>query len=409
MINKSDTEFMNRAIALARRGAGWVNPNPMVGAVLVKDGKILGEGFHEFFGGPHAEVNAVNTVNEENIPAIQGSTLYVTLEPCSHFGKTPPCVDLIIEKKIGSVIIGMIDPNPIVAGSSVKKLIENGIEVETGLLEKEIIKLNEVFIKYIQTGLPFVVLKTAMTLDGKIATVTNASRWITGDKSRKIVHRLRQQLSSVMVGVNTVITDDPLLNIRMKGEWKNPLKIIADTHLRIPMTAKVLTNDPQLTLIATTGLADRTKQKEMERMGIQVLVCPVKENRVDLVFLMKSLGIMGIDSVLLEGGSTLAFSALKEGIVDKVTSFIAPKILGGSIAPTPVGGDGIEQMEDAIVLTNLNVKKVGEDLMVEAMVKKTPHPPSPLPLQGKGELPSAPDIKLSINELKQVEHLSPPF
>jgi diaminohydroxyphosphoribosylaminopyrimidine deaminase/5-amino-6-(5-phosphoribosylamino)uracil reductase len=248
-----------------------------------------------------------------------------------------------------------------------------------------------------------------MTLDGKIATVTNASRWITGDKSRKIVHRLRQQLSSVMVGVNTVITDDPLLNIRMKGEWKNPLKIIADTHLRIPMTAKVLTNDPQLTLIATTGLADRTKQKEMERMGIQVLVCPVKENRVDLVFLMKSLGIMGIDSVLLEGGSTLAFSALKEGIVDKVTSFIAPKILGGSIAPTPVGGDGIEQMEDAIVLTNLNVKKVGEDLMVEAMVKKTPHPPSPLPLQGKGELPSAPDIKLSINELKQVEHLSPPF
>jgi diaminohydroxyphosphoribosylaminopyrimidine deaminase/5-amino-6-(5-phosphoribosylamino)uracil reductase len=371
MINKSDKAFMTRAIALAKRGAGWVNPNPMVGAVLVNAGKIIGEGFHEFFGGPHAEVNAVNSVNEENIAAIKGSTLYVTLEHCSHFGKTPPCVDLIIEKKIGRVFIGMIDPNPIVSGTSIKKLVENGIQVETGLLEKETKKLNEVFIKYIQTGLPFVVLKSAMTLDGKIATVTNASRWITGDKSRKIVHHMRQQLSSVMVGVNTIITDDPLLNIRMKGEWKNPLKIIADTHLRIPTDSKVFTNEPQLTLVATTALADKIKQKELERMGVQILVCPVKYGRVDLQFLMKSLGLMGIDSVLLEGGSTLAFSALKEGIVAKVVSFIAPKILGGSIAPTPVGGDGVEKMEDAIALTNITVKKVGEDLMIEAFVKKS--------------------------------------
>ena len=371
MINKSDKAFMTRAIALAKRGAGWVNPNPMVGAVLVNAGKIIGEGFHDFFGGPHAEVNAVNSVSEENIEAINGSTLYVTLEPCSHFGKTPPCIDLILEKKIGRVFIGMIDPNPIVSGTSIKKLVENGIQVETGLLEKETKKLNEVFIKYIQTGLPFVVLKSAMTLDGKIATVTNASRWITGDKSRNIVHHMRQQLSSVMVGVNTIITDDPLLNIRMKGEWKNPLKIIADTHLRIPTDAKVFTNEPQLTLVATTALADKIKQKELERMGVQVLVCPVKDGRVDLQFLMKSLGLMGIDSVLLEGGSTLAFSALKEGIVDKVVSFIAPKILGGSIAPTPVGGDGVEKMEDAIALANITVKKVGEDLMIEAFVKKS--------------------------------------
>jgi len=361
---------MKRAIALARKGAGWVNPNPMVGAVLVNNGRIIGEGFHEYYGGPHAEVNAIASVIEHDASLIPGSSLYVTLEPCFHHGKTPPCVDLIIEKQISRVVIGMTDPNPLVHGKGIAKLKENGVSIGYGILEPEIRRMNEVFNKYILQGIPFVVLKSAMTLDGKIATVTNASRWITCEASRKIVHQLRQQLSSIMVGVNTILTDDPMLNIRLKGQWKNPLKVIADTRLRIPVEAKVLTNDPQLTLIATTSLADKNKHKDIERLGAQVLVCPVKDEKVDLRYLMVSLSTMGIDSVLIEGGSTLAFSALNEGIVDKIISFIAPKILGGAVAPTPVGGVGIELMEDAITLTDMRIKRVGEDLMVEAMVQK---------------------------------------
>ena len=235
-------------------------------------------------------------------------------------------------------------------------------------MESQVREMNEAFIKYISTQRPFVLLKSAMTLDGKIATVTNASRWITGEASRKMVHLLRQQLSAVMVGVNTVLFDDPLLNIRMKGTWKNPLKVIADTHGRISTEAKLLSNDPQLTIIATTGLADPQKIKQIERMGAQVLICPVKNSVVDLSFVMQSLGKMGVDSIMIEGGSTLAFSALQEGIVDKMITFIAPKILGGVNAPTSVGGNGIETMEDAINLKNMRTRKVGQDLMIEAWV-----------------------------------------
>ena len=360
---------MRRAVALARKGSGWVNPNPMVGAVLVHDGVIIGEGYHQYFGGAHAEVNAINSVEETNRNLIAGSTMYVTLEPCSYFGKTPPCADLLIEQKIGRVVIGTKDPNPLVSGKGIEKLIAAGIEVETGLMENETCKLNEVFNKYIGSQLPFVVLKWAMTLDGKIATVTNASRWITGERSRKIVHLLRQQLMAVMVGVDTVLADDPLLNIRLNGEWKNPLKVIADTKLRIPLTAKVFTTDPQLALIATTTLADKTRIKEIERLGAQVIICPAKDEKVDLNFVMASLGTMGIDSVLIEGGSTLAYSAVKDKLVDKVVAFIAPKILGGASAPTPVGGDGIAMMDECINLERIHFKKVGGDLMVESYLK----------------------------------------
>ncbi|MDP1623630.1 MAG: bifunctional diaminohydroxyphosphoribosylaminopyrimidine deaminase/5-amino-6-(5-phosphoribosylamino)uracil reductase RibD [Bacteroidales bacterium] len=361
-----DLKYMRRAVNLAKRGAGWVNPNPMVGAVLVRYDRIIGEGFHEFFGGSHAEVNAINGVPSDQVA---GSTLYVTLEPCAHEGKTAPCVNLIIERKIAKVVIGMTDPNPLVDGKGIAFLRSAGIQVQVGLMEQIVRQMNEVFVKYIRTGKPFVVLKTAMTLDGKIATVTNASRWITGEKSRKMVHLLRQNLSAVMVGVDTVLFDDPLLNIRMKGTWKNPLKVIADTHGRIAMENKVLTNDPQLTIIATTALADPQKLKQIERAGAQILICPLKDNRVDLGFVIHTLGKMGIDSVMIEGGSTLAFSALKEGVVDKVISFIAPKILGGASAPTAVGGVGIDKMENAINLTKLKFKKVGEDLMIEGWIR----------------------------------------
>jgi diaminohydroxyphosphoribosylaminopyrimidine deaminase / 5-amino-6-(5-phosphoribosylamino)uracil reductase len=362
----NDLKYMKRAISLAKRGAGWVNPNPMVGAVLVRDGHIIGEGFHEFFGGNHAEVNALQGISAESA---SGSTLYVTLEPCVHEGKTPPCVTLIAEQKIARVVIGMADPNPLVNGKGISFLQSAGIKVEVGQMEPLIRQMNEVFIKYIKTKQPFVLLKSAMTLDGKIATVTNASRWITGEPSRKMVHILRQQLSAVMVGVNTVLFDDPLLNIRLKGTWKNPFKVVADTHGRISTEAKILTNDPQLTMIATTKLADPRKLRQIERLGAQVLICPLKNKRVDLGFVMQSLGFMGIDSVMIEGGSTLAFSALQEGIVDKVISFIAPKILGGATAPTAVGGAGIASMEDAINLTNLKTKSVGNDLMIEGWIK----------------------------------------
>ena len=361
-----DAKYMKRAMSLAKRGAGWVNPNPMVGAVLVRDGRIIGEGFHEFFGGAHAEVNAINSANEP----VVGSTLYVTLEPCSHEGKTPPCCNLIAEKGISRVVIGATDPNPLVHGKGISFLKSLGIIVETGLLEDEIVMMNEAFNKFIVTGLPFVVLKSAMTLDGKIATVTNASRWITGEKSRKMVHHMRRQWMAVMVGVDTVLFDDPMLNIRLKGTWKNPLKVIADTHGRIPVDAGVLKNDPQLAIIATTSLAEKEKMKTIGRMGAQVLICPLKNGRVDLGFVMRSLGAMDVDSVMVEGGSTLAFSLLQEGLVDKVITFIAPKILGGAAAPSPVGGEGIATMEDALNLVNLKTSKVGEDLMVEGWFAK---------------------------------------
>jgi len=397
----TDEKYMKRAIALAQKGSGWVNPNPMVGAVVVKNDRIIGEGFHEYFGGPHAEVNALKDLNWREQPGLlHDASLYVTLEPCSHQGKTPPCAHLIAESGIRKVVVGMADSNPLVNGKGIGFLQSHDVEVVTGVLEAKIRKLNEVFIKYITTGWPFVVLKTAMTLDGKIATVNNASRWITGTASRTLVHRMRQQLAAVMVGADTVIYDDPLLNIRLKpgrgknrifpGQpvgnrtgpaveisaqdpvpyWKNPLKIVVDSHARIPLHARVLMVNSQLAILATTDAAPEAKLRDIKRLGAQVLVCPVKEGRVDLRFLMESMGVMGIDSIMVEGGSALAFSALKEGIVDKVVSFIAPKILGGDKAPTPVGGEGIAAMEDALPLFNVSYRKTGNDLLVEGYLKE---------------------------------------
>ncbi len=353
---------MKHALTLARKGAGFVSPNPLVGAVVVKDEKILSEGWHKEFGGAHAEVNAIAAAGE----SVEGADLYVNLEPCCHQGKTPPCTDLIIRSHIKRVIIGMKDPNPLVSGKGIEILKKNGIEVHTGLLEEECKQLNEVFIKFIGSRKPFVIFKYAMTLDGKIATVENASRWITGEESRKIVHKLRNNMSSVMVGADTVIFDDPMLNVRLKGkEWKQPLKVIADSSFRIPLNSRVLTTEPQLCLIACTEKADKSKVMEARRMGAQVLVCPEKDGRVSLDFLFTTLGAMDIDGVLLEGGSTLAFSALKEGLVDKIIAFVAPKILGGASAPTAVGGAGFAKMEDALNLYRMKMKKVEGDLMFE--------------------------------------------
>jgi diaminohydroxyphosphoribosylaminopyrimidine deaminase/5-amino-6-(5-phosphoribosylamino)uracil reductase len=361
-----DSFYMKRALALAAKGEGFVSPNPLVGAVLVKDGRIIGEGWHKQFGKPHAEVNAIDNSTESP----EGATLYVTLEPCSHEGKTAPCSSLIIKSGISRVVSGMQDPNPLVNGKGLELLKSHGIDVTPYCLESECLKLNEVFCKYITTHEPFVVFKYAMTMDGKIATVDNASRWITGEESRKIVHRMRNRISSVMVGVDTVIYDNPLLNVRLKGrKCRSPLKIVADTCLRIPMDAKLLANEPHLCIIAATDRADRKKVLELRRRGAEVIICPVKDNHVDLGFLFRQLGKMEIDGILLEGGSTLAFSALKDGLVDKVVAFIAPKILGGASAPTPVGGEGIAVMEKALYLKRMSIHRVKGDLMVEGYLK----------------------------------------
>ena len=364
---KEDVKYMERAFRQAAKGAGWVNPNPLVGAVIVKDGRIIGEGFHEYFGGPHAEAAAIENCSED--PA--GATMFVTMEPCSHTGKTPPCAQLLIDRKIARVVIGMTDPNPLVNGNGIKMLQEAGMEVETGLLEEKIRRQNEVFIKYITTGTPFVVLKSAMSIDGKTATVSSESRWISGEESRKLVHRMRQRYSSILVGVDTVIKDDPMLNVRLPSKnLRQPLKVIVDSSLRIPMQAKVMTNDPQLTLVAATALASKEKVREIERAGAQVMICPSKGGQIELAYLVKALGVMEIDSILIEGGSKVAFSALEEGIVDKVVTFIAPRILGGEGAPTPVGGKGIGKIEDAIGLEDIRVSRVGKDLMVEGRINK---------------------------------------
>jgi diaminohydroxyphosphoribosylaminopyrimidine deaminase / 5-amino-6-(5-phosphoribosylamino)uracil reductase len=368
-------KYLRRAISLAKKGLGWVNPNPLVGAVIVKNGRIIGEGYHAYYGGPHAEATALENATE----SVKGATMYVTMEPCSHHGKTPPCTDPIIRKGIRKVVVGMKDPNPLVNGKGLKILADAGIEVETGVEESAVLKMNELFVKYIVTGRPFCTLKTAMTLDGKIATVENASKWISCEDSRKVVHELRQQYSAVMVGINTVLYDDPLLNTRrIRKKSKDPLKVIVDSSGRIPMEAKVLKTDPQLVVLATTDKIDVKKKQALERLGVQVLVCPQNEEKVDLETLMFLLGKMGIDSVLLEGGSTIAFSALIHGIVDKVVSFIAPKIIGGADAPSPVGGKGLSSMEDAIGVTGWNSRKIGTDILIEGYIRHDNFKNSPL-------------------------------
>ena len=359
---------MSRALELAKKGEGYTSPNPLVGAVIVKDNKIIGEGYHEIYGGPHAEINAFKNAKEDVVVA----TMYVTLEPCSHYGKTPPCAKAIVEKGISKVVLAMEDPNPIVAGNGIKILRDNGIEVISGVLEDEARKINEIFIKYISTKKPFVILKTAMTLDGKIASVSGNSKWITNEESRKYVHSLRHRVSGIMVGIGTVLADNPSLTTRLDDrDGLDPIRIIVDSKGRIPLDSKVLNvNSNSKTIIATTENAPKEKLDDIRKKNGEVIICPVKNGGVDLGYLMKALGEMSIDSILLEGGSTLNYSALNEGIVDKVISFIASKIIGGKNAKTPVGGKGINLMKDALILENINILRFNEDIMIEGYLRK---------------------------------------
>ncbi|MFH1297234.1 MAG: bifunctional diaminohydroxyphosphoribosylaminopyrimidine deaminase/5-amino-6-(5-phosphoribosylamino)uracil reductase RibD [Bacteroidota bacterium] len=357
-----DRKYMKLALKLARKGAGWTNPNPMVGAVIVKNNILIGQGYHEFYGGPHAEVNAINSC----IRSPRGATLYLNLEPCVHQGKTPPCVELIIEKGIRKVVIAMEDPNPKVNGKGIQYLRSKRVIVKTGLLEEEAVILNEAFVKFITTRKPFCIFKGAMTLDGKIATATGDSRWISGESSRKLAHQLRHELSAIMVGVGTVLKDNPKLDARRSRKIsKDPLKVVVDSLARISLDSHVLTTNPQLTVVAVTKQAPSVKLAEIRRMGAQVVVCPEKNEQVDLEYLMLALGLMDIDSVLLEGGGTLAFSAVRDKIVDKVILFIAPKFIGGKKAPTILEGDGIRRISDAIPFHVSSMKMLKEDIMME--------------------------------------------
>ncbi len=363
-----EIKFMERALQLAERGMGYTNPNPLVGAVIVKEGKIIGEGYHEFFGGPHAEINAFKNAAE----AVSGSTMYVTLEPCSHYGKTPPCAKTIVEKGIKKIVIAMKDPNPQVSGRGIKLLQDNGIEVITGILEERSRKLNEIYLKYITTGLPFCILKSAMTLDGKTAAVSGDSKWITNEESRQYVHRLRHRVSAVMAGIGTVIRDDPFLNTRLPdGNGRDPIRVIVDSSARIPLAANVLNLNSQTgTILATTELAEDGKLRELERKGTEIIITPPAGGRVDLKALMKALGERRIDSVLLEGGGELNYSAVEADIVDKINIFIAPKLIGGSKAGTPLGGEGRQYMKEAVILKELKTRIFGEDIMIEGYIKK---------------------------------------
>lgn len=360
--------YMRRALELAKRGWGMTNPNPLVGAVVVKGRKIVGEGYHPYLGGPHAEVVALNEAGERS----RNAELYVTLEPCCHYGRTPPCMNKIIESGIKKVYVAMKDPNPKVSGKGIEILKNNGIEVEIGILEKEARKLNEIFIKYITTKLPFVIMKSAMSLDGKIATFLGDSKWITSEESRRLVHKLRQRVSAVLVGVNTVIKDNPRLNVRLSDmkDVKNPYRIVVDSFLRIPLTSQIVKYNDGKTIVATTEYADDYKKMELEKKGIKLLITNSENGRVSLKDLMKKLGEMEMDSVLIEGGSEINASAIEQNIVDKVIFFIAPKIIGGRTAKSPIGGRGMPFVDMSYHLKEVTVNRIGPDIMIEGYLSE---------------------------------------
>ncbi len=355
--------YMQRAIELARLGEGFVNPNPMVGAVIVKNGEIIGEGYHERFGGLHAERNALKDCKEKGNSPV-GATMYVTLEPCCHYGKTPPCTEAIIENQIAKVVIGTLDVNPIVAGKGADILRNNEIRVEVGMLGKECRDLNRVFNKYVSTMKPYVVMKYAMTADGKIATSTGESKWITGESARQNVHRLRNKLSGILVGVSTVIADDPMLDCRLQTPSKNPIRIICDTHLRTPLDSKLVATAGEIETIIATCSEDKNRVAEYEKNGCKVLKVKKTSQGIDLQDLMDRLGNLGIDSVLIEGGGTINYSALDCKIVDELHVHIAPKIFGGS-SKSPVEGLGIKDIDEAIRLNPISTHWEGEDLIIE--------------------------------------------
>ena len=361
----TDQEYMALALDLARKGAGWTSPNPMVGAVIVKDGQIIAQGYHAKCGDLHAERAALAACQGD--PA--GATMYVTLEPCCHHGRQPPCTDAILEAGIARVVVGSGDPNPLVAGKGLDILRSHGVQVTEGVLSQQCRALNDVFFHFIQTGRPYVVLKYAMTLDGKLAAYTGASQWITGEEARRHVHTQRNRFRAIMVGVDTVIADDPQLTCRIQG-GRNPLRVICDTNLRTPLTAQVVQTAQAVPTCIATCVTQEGRLAPYRDLGVQILPVPQEGGHVDLKALMELLGKMGVDSVLLEGGATLHWAAVQAGIVDKVQAYIAPKILGGQGAKAPVGGQGFPHPDQALQLNTPVLTQLGPDFLLESEVAK---------------------------------------
>jgi diaminohydroxyphosphoribosylaminopyrimidine deaminase/5-amino-6-(5-phosphoribosylamino)uracil reductase len=353
-------KMMQRALLLARRGSGKTSPNPAVGCVIVRDGSIVGEGWHKKAGTPHAEIHALHQAGE----SARGSDLYVTLEPCSHFGKTPPCADALIAAGPARVFVGMIDPNPLVAGRGVARLRAAGITVETALLEEQCRALNEPFVKHVTSGLPFVTLKSALTLDGKTATPGGDSRWITSAASRTLVHRLRSRADAVMTGSGTLLADDPQLTVRMV-RGRSPLRIVVDSRLQTPVNCALMNEAPTVPVIIATTSSDRAKADRLAAKGAEVLVCGEERGQVDLPALMKILGSRGIQSILLEGGERLCGEMLRQGLIDRFLFFIAPKIVGGE-GKGLFAGVGAALMSNARPLAIRRVSRVGDDILIEA-------------------------------------------
>lgn len=361
-----DEKYMRLAMQLAGNAIGRTSPNPLVGAVIVKDNRVVGCGWHRKAGTPHAEVHALNQAGE----LAQGADVYVTLEPCAHYGKTPPCAKALVEAKVKNVYGGLLDVNPKVAGKGFKILEDTGIHVEYGFLQDELRKQNEVFFKWIEHKKPFVVLKAAMTLDGKIATTTGQSKWITNETSRAYGYKLRDIYDGIMVGINTVIEDNPMLTARVDG-GKNPIRIVVDSSLKIDINANVVQDKSAKTIIATTDKADKDKILKLQAQDVDVIVVDKDKNdKVDIEKLLDILGQQNICSILVEGGATLSGSFVAKKLVDKVYFFIAPKIVGGKEAKTPVAGTGILNLQEALALKDIQIEKLEEDILIIGRVDK---------------------------------------
>ena len=365
MTNDADTDVrhMRSALELAAGGTGWVSPNPLVGCVIVNNGKVVGRGYHQRFGGPHAEVHALREAGNR----AKGAVLYVTLEPCCHTGKTPPCVDAVLQARLGRVVAAMRDPNPRVDGGGLSRLQSAGVEVTVGVCEAEARRLNEAFVKHITTRWPFVTSKSAITLDGKIATRSGASRWITGEAARAVGHQLRHANDAILVGIGTVAQDDPQLTTRLPGRrGTNPLRIVVDSTLRLSPGAQVAdVAAERRTLIVTTEQAEVAKVKTLEARGVEVIRLPAcGAGRVNLDALCAVLGERGIASVLVEGGAVLTAALLRQRLIDKMVFFVAPKIIGGD-GISAFGPCGIDTMEQALSLRDITSRQVGDDLMLE--------------------------------------------
>lgn len=361
-----DEKYMRLAMQLAGNAIGRTSPNPLVGAVIVKDNRVVGCGWHRKAGTPHAEVHALNQAGE----LAQGADVYVTLEPCAHYGKTPPCAKALVEAKVKNVYGGLLDVNPKVAGKGFKILEDAGIHVEYGFLQDELRKQNEVFFKWIEHKKPFVVLKAAMTLDGKIATATGQSKWITNETSRAYGYKLRDIYDGIMVGINTVIEDNPMLTARVDG-GKNPIRIVVDSSLKIDINANVVQDKSAKTIVATTDKADKDKILKLQAQDVDVIVVDKDENdKVDIEKLLNILGQQNICSILVEGGATLSGSFVAKKLVDKVYFFIAPKIIGGKEAKTPVAGTGILNLQEALTLKDIQIEKLEEDILIIGRVDK---------------------------------------